>query len=138
MNAVGVETVTSRFAPLLRKSSTMTARVINITSSVGSVGNRLDHSGRGDELQLVPYRVSKAALHMVFACQCRDLEKDGMKVFLYGPGRTVSNLSPYAKEEYGAKPTSVAVEPIIEMLRGERDKDAGAFLDYGFDGHFPW
>ena len=74
---------------------------------------------------------------MVFASQCREFEKDGFKMFLYGPGHTVSNLSQYNTVKYGAKPVEVAVLPVIEMLNGKRDKDMKKYIEYGV-GVFPW
>lgn len=126
------------FAPLLKRAATRgTPRIVNVTSGAGSIGNRLDPSGYGNEFQVVPYRVSKAAMNMVFACQHRGFEADGFKVFLYGPGPTVSRLTP-ANAGLGMKPTSVGAAPIVEMVQGKRDHDAGLFVEYGREKPFSW
>lgn len=136
VNAVGVYLTSSYFAPLLKKANG-TARIVNVTSGAGSITNRLDPNGIGSTHKAVPYRVSKAAMHMVFACQAREFEEDGIKMFLYGPGYTVSSLSAYNKAEFGAKPTSVGAAPITAMVNGTRDADAGKYLEYGLES-FPW
>lgn len=135
VNTVGVMLMSTYFAPLLKKSGT--PRIINVTSGAGSITNRLDPNGKGNELKAVSYRVSKAAMHMYFACQVGELESKGFKIFLYGPGHTVSNLGPYNKAEYGAKPTSEGAAPIAAMASGTRDADARKYIEYGLES-FPW
>lgn len=136
VNTVGVYLTGSYFAPLLKKAAG-TARIVNVTSGAGSITNRLDPNGIGNTHKAIPYRVSKTAMHMVFASQVREFEEEGIKVFLYGPGHTVSNLGTYNKAEFGAKPTSVGAAPITAMVNGTRDADAGKYLEYGLES-FPW
>ncbi|KAK5636273.1 hypothetical protein RRF57_011985 [Xylaria bambusicola] len=135
--AVGAQMMGDYFAPLLKKSAG-TPRIINVTSGAGSIGNRMDPKGFGNEFPAIPYRVSKSAMNMVFAGQHRGFEGDGFKVFLYGPGPTVSNLSPSNAPGPGMKPTSVGAKPIVEMVLGKRDIDAGRYVEYGYEGSFPW
>ena len=135
-NAIGAQLMGDYFAPLLRKS-TGTPRIVNVTSGAGSIGQRFDRSLPWAALKAVPYRVSKAAMNMVAACQWYELGAEGFKIFIYGPGFTESNLSEMNKVEKGAKPTSEAVVPIIAMLNGERDEDDGKYIEYGQES-FPW
>ncbi|MCJ1379609.1 hypothetical protein MMC17_002711 [Xylographa soralifera] len=135
-NAVGAQLMGDYFAPLLRKSAG-TPRIVNVTSGAGSIGKRLDRSHPTAALKAIPYRVSKAAMNMVAACQWDEFGEEGFKIFIYGPGFTESNLSAYNKVEMGAKPTSEAAVPIVAMLNGERDEDDGKFVEYGHES-FPW
>jgi NAD(P)-dependent dehydrogenase (short-subunit alcohol dehydrogenase family) len=139
VNAVGAQLTGDYFAPLLKKS-TGVPRIVNVTSGAGSIGNRMDPDSMGSGFKVVAYRVSKAAMNMVFACQYREFAADGFKVFLYGPGPTVSSLGPNNKSKApGMKPTSVGAAPIVEMVKGSRDEDAGKYLEYGYEhGSFPW
>ncbi|KAI0522146.1 NAD(P)-binding protein [Xylaria bambusicola] len=121
--AVGTQMMGDYFAPLLKKS-VGTPRLVNVTSGAGSI--------------VIPYRVSKSAMNMVFAGQYRGFEGDGFKVFLYGPGPTVSSLSPSNAPGPGMKPTSEGAKPIVEMVQGKRDVDAGRYVEYGYEGSFPW
>lgn len=136
VNTVGAAMTGQYFAPLLKKSGG-TPRIVNVTSGAGSIENRLDPNGVGNAIKALPYRVSKAALHMVFASQVRGFEDEGFLVFLYGPGHTVSELGPHNKSEYGAKPTSEGAAPIVAMVNGTRDADAGKYIEYGVE-KFPW
>ncbi|KAI0448757.1 NAD(P)-binding protein [Xylaria acuta] len=136
VSAVGAQLMGDYFSHLLKKSAG-TPRIINVTSGAGSISNRMNPDGYGNGAQAIPYRVSKAALNMVFACQHRGFEEDGFKVFLYGPGPTVSNLSPHNSGP-GMKPTAVGAAPIVEMVQGKRDEDAGNFVEYGLPGSSPW
>ncbi|KAL8847577.1 MAG: hypothetical protein Q9221_007397 [Calogaya cf. arnoldii] len=135
-NVVGAQMMGDYFAPLLRKS-TVTPRILNVTSGAGSISTRLDRSHPTAVLKANPYRISKAAMNMVAACQWYDLGEEGFKIFIYGPGYTESNLSAANKVELGAKPTSEGVAPMVAILNGERDGDAGKYIEYGYDS-FPW
>lgn len=136
INAVGAELMVTHLTPLLKKSTTI-PRIVNVTSGAGSIGNLMDPNGLGNEFKVLPYRVSKAAMNMVSAFQYQELGKEGIKVFLYGPGPTVSSLSVHNTAENGMKPTSMGASPIVDILKGHRDVDAGKFLHYGMDS-LPW
>ncbi|KAJ3577077.1 hypothetical protein NPX13_g3493 [Xylaria arbuscula] len=137
VSAVGAQMMGDYFAPLLKKALG-TPRIVNVTSGAGSISNRMDPKGYGNEFLVIPYRVSKSAMNMVFAGQHRGFESDGFKVFLYGPGPTISNLSPANVPGPGMKSTSVGAAPIVEMVQGKRDADAGKYVEYGYEGSFPW
>lgn len=135
-NAVGVYFVTTAFRPLLLKTKP-TARVINVSSGAGSVALKLDHSHWTAKLPAVPYRASKAALHMVTASLIYEFKDDAnVKFFTVCPGFTVSNLGPQNNVEHGAKPTDEAVRPLVKIVEGERDDEANRFLHA--DGQYDW
>lgn len=133
-NATGPAVVTIAFAPLLQKSSA-SPKIVNISSGVGSINRRLEPSSPTYKVQQVQYRASKAALNMVTACQWVEYGPR-IKVFAYDPGFTQSNLGPHNKAENGAKPASEAVMPLIDVLEGRRDDEAGKFLHN--TGVYPW
>ena len=97
---------------------------------------RLVPNGPGANIKHIPYRTSKAALNMLSACQAMEYQKDGIKVFIYSPGYTESNLGPRNKVEQGAKPTDEAVRPLVDILEGKRDHEAG--LNLYSEGVHPW
>lgn len=136
-NSIGPAITVEAFAPLLEKS-TIIPRIINITSGAGSVGSRLDFSNPHQQRKVVPYRVSKAALHMVSACQAFDYGPKGWKVFCFCPGFTESNLGPMNKVSNGAKSTADGARPIVKILRGERDAEHGGYLNDTEKGQYPW
>ena len=134
-NAAGPYVTVDTFAPLLSKSIS-TPRIVNVSSGAGSISLRLDPNNEFYKMKHDQYRVSKAALNMVTACQITEYHPRGWKVFVYCPGWTESNLSPANKVANGAKPTSDGVRPIVQMVNGERDTQTGKFLRYG--GEFSW
>lgn len=136
-NAVGAQLAGDYFYPLLKKSPGGTPRIINVTSGAGSISLRLNRSHPSAALKADPYRISKAAMNMVAACQWFNWGEEGFKIFIYGPGFTESNLSAANKVEMGAKPVSEGTAPMVAMLNGERDGDSGKYLEYGQDS-FDW
>ncbi|KAJ5574181.1 short-chain dehydrogenase [Penicillium hispanicum] len=133
-NATGPAVVTAAFGPLLRGSK-HGPRIVNISSGAGSIVRRLDTSSPLYKLQEVQYRASKTALNMVTACQWVEYGPD-IKVFAYDPGFTQSNLGPHNTAENGARLASESVMPLIDLLEGKRDEEAGQLLHN--TGVYPW
>ncbi|KAJ5174805.1 short-chain dehydrogenase [Penicillium canariense] len=134
-NATGPLLVGSAFAPLLRASSD-SPRIVNISSGAGSIGRRLDPSSPLYKVHgQYQYRASKAALNMVTACQYVEYGPE-IKVFAYDPGFTQSNLSPHNVAEHGARAASDSVMPLVDVLEGRRDDEAGRLLHN--TGTYPW
>ncbi|KAK6002939.1 hypothetical protein QM012_000784 [Aureobasidium pullulans] len=128
-NATDPAILTAALLPLLQKS-TLSARVINISSGAGSISRRLDAQSPMYNVkeQHVQYRASKAALNMVTACQFVEYKPLDIKVFAYDPGFTQSNLSAMNTKENGARAAVVSVAPLIDVLEGKRDEEAGMLL----------
>ncbi len=78
-------------------------------------------------VQGLQYRASKAALHMVTACQWVEFGPS-IKVFAYDPGFTISNLGPHNNAEHGARPTEESAKPLLNVIAGKRDDEAGMIL----------
>jgi len=72
-NVVGVWAVTQALLPLLRKAPSKHARVINVSSYVGSIEGTIN--GALPPL-FAPYRVSKTALNELTAIQAREFNSD--------------------------------------------------------------
>ena len=132
-NATGPLVMAETFVPLLQKSSS-THRIINVTSGAGSIGMRLNSSSPSYNMEVMPYRSSKAALNMIGACLVAKYPD--FKIFTYCPGFCVSNLSDMNTAANGAKPTSEGSAPIVPMVNGERDAEAGRYLHS--TGEYPW
>ncbi|KAF3002103.1 hypothetical protein E8E13_009797 [Curvularia kusanoi] len=134
-NAAGPYAVVEAFAPLLSKS-TSTIRIVNVSSGAGSISLRLDSENAFYKMKQDQYRISKAALNMITACQYVEYSQRGWKVFAFCPGWTESNLTPRNKVANGTKPTSEGAAPIVAILNGGRDADTGKFLTC--DGEYQW
>jgi NAD(P)-dependent dehydrogenase (short-subunit alcohol dehydrogenase family) len=133
-NATSALILGSAFAPLLQKSND--ARIINISSGMGSITRRLDALSPMYKVQATTYRVSKAALNMITACQVAEYGDQGVRVFAYDPGFTVSNLSENNKEEKGARKVEDSVRPLVDVLEGRRDGEMGKLLHN--EGSYEW
>lgn len=133
-NATGPWILTKALLPLLQRSPG--ARIINISSGVGSIGRKLDSTSPMHKMSGVQYRASKTALNMITACQYVEYGELGIKVSLYDPGFTVSNLSDNNKAEKGARSAEKTVESLMEVVEGRRDAEAPAFLHN--TGMYPW
>ncbi|KAL1793755.1 hypothetical protein ACET3X_008737 [Alternaria dauci] len=136
-NVTGPAITFEAFTPLLSKS-TKTPRIINVSSNTGSITLRLDPSYPSSNHEVVPYRISKAALNMLTACQAYKYGPLGWKIFAFDPGHTESNLSPATTAEYGAKPTSEGARPMLDILAGERDAEHAGFLNGLPERQHPW
>lgn len=134
-NAAGPYTTVELFAPLLLKSRS-TPRIVNVSSGAGSINLRLSPNEPFHKMKQDQYRVSKAALNMVTACQFTEYHPRGWKVFAYCPGWTESNFTPHNKVANGAKPTSEGAGPIVKIINGEKDAETGRFLTQS--GEYLW
>ncbi|KAF2708464.1 NAD(P)-binding protein, partial [Pleomassaria siparia CBS 279.74] len=123
-NATGPAVVVEAFLPLLRKSAHPGKRIVNVSSGAGSISRRLDPAsamyGMKGGWQ---YRASKAALNMLNACMAVECAELGIKVLAYDPGFTQSNLSPHNTAESGARSADESVEPLVEVIEGQRDAE---------------
>ncbi len=138
VNAAGPAAVVNAFAPLLRKSS-MTSpppRIINVSSGAGSINRCLDPTSPLYGMLGYQYRSTKAAMNMVTACQWVEYGKEGIKVFAYDPGFTISNLSAHNKAENGARSAEESASSLVDVIEGKRDDEAGMFLHN--TGIYPW
>jgi len=135
-NTLGPWFVTRAFRPLLLKSTASPARVINVSTGMGSVALKLDHSHWIAPLEALPYCVSKTALSMVTAQLVYDFKDEDVLFFTVCPGFTVSNLGEENSEANGARPTAEAVRGLMGVVEGGRDGDAGKFLHEG--GLYDW
>lgn len=134
-NAIGAVVVTNTFENLLKKS-TGPARIANVSSGAGSIFQRLDPKSPMRKVSEIQYRASKAAMNMVTADQAVRYEPFGFKVFAFCPGFTASNFSPHNTNENGAKPVEEGVTPLVDILEGKRDDEAGKFLHN--TGQYNW
>ena len=139
-NAISPALVTQALAPLLKKANSV-PRVVYVSSGLGSIGLRSDPSVIAYNEDYKAYRISKAALNMLVACDAWQYERDGFKVFAYCPGYVVSDLAGMrqAKIDKGVPTAEGSARGLLDIAEGKRDADAGKFLHArGGDGLFPW
>ncbi len=96
-NVFGVLAVYQAMLPLLRESSN--ARIVNVSSGVGSLTMNADPACPYRAFYGPVYPASKAALNAITLAMMIELESTGIKVNLVSPAFTKTNLNGYAGTE---------------------------------------
>jgi len=128
-NVFGVIAVTQAMLPLLRESSA--ARIVNVSSGLGSLTWISDPNCWAREHFGVVYAASKTALNAVTLAFALELEKENIKVNATSPGFTATALNNFQGTdslEVGSR------EPIRVAL--ETDGPTAGFT--GPEGPLPW
>jgi NAD(P)-dependent dehydrogenase (short-subunit alcohol dehydrogenase family) len=90
-NVFGVVAVTNALLPLLRRAPA--ARIVNVSSEVGSIASTTDPKSPLWKLTSVPYPSSKTALNMVTAMYAKELWDTPIKVNAANPGYCATDLN---------------------------------------------
>lgn len=90
-NLFGALAVTQAMLPLLRKSAS--ARIVNVSSGLGSLTLNSDPSWEFAQVKLLGYNASKAALNMLTVQLAAELKDAGIKVNSADPGFTATDLN---------------------------------------------
>jgi len=96
-NVFGVLAVYQAMLPLLRESSD--ARIVNVSSGVGSLATNADPAYSRRAFYGPVYPASKAALNAITLAMMVELEPTGIKVNLVSPGFTKTNLNGFEGTE---------------------------------------
>lgn len=129
-NVFGVIAVTQAMLPLLREAPA--ARIVNVSSTAGSMTLNADPSHPSRELFGPSYSGSKAALNAVTLAFAIELESTPIKVNAACPGFTGTDLNNFAGTRSVAEG---AREPVRLALLGS-DGPTGTFSNE--DGPLPW
>lgn len=123
-NALGPIRVTRALLPQL--ASAKSARVVHISSGMGSIGDNQSGGAYG-------YRMSKAALNMASRSMSVDLRERGVISVVMNPG--------WVKTDMGGRGAPTPVEESVSLMLGVVDAltpaDSGAFLNYR-GGRYEW
>ena len=92
-NVFGVLAVYQAMLPLLRQSAD--ARIVNVSSGVGSLTANADPAYPYHPMSRPVYPASKAALNAITLAMMIELESTAIKVNLVSPGLTKTNLNGY-------------------------------------------
>jgi NAD(P)-dependent dehydrogenase (short-subunit alcohol dehydrogenase family) len=96
-NVFGVLAVYQAMLPLLRESPD--ARIVNVSSGVGSLTSNADPAYPTHAFYCPVYPASKTALNAITLAMMVELESTGIKVNLVSPAFTNTNLNGYAGTE---------------------------------------
>lgn len=129
-NFVGTLAVTQAMLPLLRKAPA--ARIVNLSSSLGSLSVNGDPTSPYYSARLIGYNASKAALNMLTVQLAQELLDTPIVVNSVSPGYIKTDLTGHAgfmTPEEGAR------LPVEYALLGE-NAVTGRFVEAG--GETPW
>jgi NAD(P)-dependent dehydrogenase (short-subunit alcohol dehydrogenase family) len=90
-NVFGVVAVTNAMLPLLRRAAA--ARIVNVSSEVGSITSMSDPGSPLYPMASVPYPSSKTALNMVTVMYAKELRDTPIKVNAANPGYCATDLN---------------------------------------------
>ena len=108
VNTLGPLRVTQAFLPYLRASKA--ARVVMMSSSLGSIAAALDPTSDSYGVSLFGYQASKAALNMVTVLVAKELLTENIKVNAVNPGFTATDLNGHQGLRSVAEGARIAVD----------------------------
>lgn len=137
-NVFGTMLLTQALEPLLRKS--LDARIINVSSGLGSLALRADLGHFSAERLYDAYRMSKAALNMMSLSYSWHY-REWAKVWAYCPGFVATDITGEADRELrmstGAESGESAAQGILDIVDGKRGQECGVFIRSN-DEVWPW
>ncbi len=107
VNAFGAVRVTQAFLPLLRISKA--ARIVMISSGLGSIASSLDMTSENWNVGSAGYCASKTALNMFTVKLAKELAVAGIKVNAADPGLTATDLNGHMGNRTPKQAAAVAV-----------------------------
>lgn len=136
-NVFGVVRVTNALLPLLRRAPA--ARIVNVSSEVGSITGALDTNGPMWPMVGINYPMSKAALNMVTAQYAKELWDTPIKVNAANPGYCATEFN----GNTGFRSAAQGAEPSVYLATLPADGPSGELWGYlwGGDteyGRLPW
>ncbi|MEU0543511.1 SDR family oxidoreductase [Nocardia sp. NPDC005978] len=136
-NVFGVVAVTNALLPLLRRAPA--ARIVNVSSEVGSIAGMLDTRGPMWPMVSISYPVSKAALNMVTAQYAKELWDTPIKVNAANPGYCATDFN----GNTGFRTAAQGAEPSVYLATLPADGPSGQFWGYLWGGDteyglLPW
>ncbi len=130
-NVFGVLAVYQAMLPLLRESSD--ARIVNVSSGVGSLTANADPSYPYHAFFGPVYPASKAALNAMTLAMMVELESTGIKVNLVSPAFTKTNLNGYA----GTESVEDGSREVVRVALLGPDGPTGTFTRWE-NANIPW
>jgi len=130
-NVFGVLAVTQAMLPLLREAPA--ARIVNVSSGVGSLTRNADPAYPYRSVYGPVYPASKTALNAMTLAMAIELEATGIKVNAVSPGFTKTNLNDYA----GTETVEEGAREAVRVALLGPDGPTGTFT-HATLGTLPW
>lgn len=123
INVFGTFRCIKAMLPLLRKSRK--GRIVNVSSSLGSLAGMTDESSPYYNVLIPCYASSKSAINALTIHFARELAESGIKVNAVEPGLTATR----AVKLPGAQPVEVGAEASVRYALIDDDGPTGGFFD---------
>ena len=130
-NVFGVLAVYQAILPLLRES--WDARIVNVSSAVGSLTSNADPAYPHHPMFGPVYPASKTALNAITLAMMVELESTGIKVNLVSPGFTKTNLNGYT----GTQSVDEGSREVVRVALLGPDGPTGTFTRWE-NATIPW
>lgn len=130
-NVFGVLAVHQAMLPLLRE--TPGARIVNVSSGVGSLTTNSDPAGYYRANFGPVYPASKTALNALTVAMAIELEPEGIRVNAVSPGFTKTNLNGYA----GTQTLEEGAREVVRVVLLGPDAPTGTFTRWE-NQTIPW
>ena len=140
-NVFGVVAVTNAMLPLLRRAGA--ARIVNVSSEVGSITARTDPASPLAQIPAsLAYPSSKSALNMITAMYAKELRDTFIKVTAANPGYTKTDLN----RNSGFRSAAEGAEASVYLATLPADGPSGILWGHlwasdgpaGAYGRLPW
>ncbi|KAH7378693.1 hypothetical protein BKA66DRAFT_513124 [Pyrenochaeta sp. MPI-SDFR-AT-0127] len=127
-NVFSAVLLTNAVNSLLKASKSL--KIINVSSVMGSVTLMIDPTNPYRQIIAEVYRMTKAALNMLTACQHTTLHEVGGTAWAFCPGYVVTDLAGdrESRISQGLESSETSAQGILEIMEGKRDSDIGKFI----------
>ncbi|KAJ7111973.1 putative carbonyl reductase [Mycena epipterygia] len=130
VNLFGAASTTEAFVPLLEKSTA--ARLVFVSSDLGSLKFLADPEGRHNYVAAPAYRCSKAAMNMLALGYAHRFRAKGWKVNIHNPGYTATDLNGHS----GPGTVEDGAKGAVRLAVLADDGETGTFSEK--EGPLPW
>ena len=135
-NFFGPIALTQHLLPLLRRAPQ--PRIVNLSSSLGSLTVQSDPTFVHNEAKLTAYTASKAALNAFTVMLASELRDTTFKVNSVNPGFTATDMN----QHLGHLTTAQAAEVVVQYATLPADGPSGKFFshagEFSESGETPW
>jgi NAD(P)-dependent dehydrogenase (short-subunit alcohol dehydrogenase family) len=129
-NFFGMFAVTKALLPLLKKSSC--ARIVNLSSGLGSLTQNSDPQSEFAQINLLAYNSSKTAVNALTIMFAKELKNSSVKINSADPGYTATDLNGHR----GYRSVQQAAKIVVHLATLQEDGPTGGFFDE--NGEVPW
>jgi NAD(P)-dependent dehydrogenase (short-subunit alcohol dehydrogenase family) len=130
VNVFGPVRVTQAFLPLLRKAPA--ARIVMMSSGLGSLARNSDPDSDFAAINLLAYSTSKTALNAVTVAFAKELRPTPIKINAACPGYVATDLNDHS----GTRTVEQGAEIALQLATLPADGPTGGYFNE--DGPLPW